>query len=110
MRKPVPVARGTTEGQALVEYLDGVLQIPLGEVQEAKAAVGNDRCGPSTCQRGEAEGLFPVVQTRGEGPKRTQGPRQPGLGTDPPVCTGRARLLSAASTFRRSNSAARLNW
>ena len=36
----VPVAGGTTEGQALVEHPDGVLQVPLGEVQEAEASCG----------------------------------------------------------------------
>ena len=30
--QPEPVAGGTTEGQALVEHPDGVLQVPLGEV------------------------------------------------------------------------------
>src|SRR5262249_44579530 len=47
--QPDPAARGTTEGQALVEHPDGVLQITLGEVQEAEAAVGDDRCVPSAC-------------------------------------------------------------
>ena len=90
--QPVPVAGGTTEGQALLEHPDGVLQVPLGEVQEAEAAVGNDRCGPSAFQRGEAERLLPVAPALGEGPERHQGPRQPRLGLDPHVCTVRARL------------------
>src|SRR5262245_47116920 len=48
--KYVPVAGGTTEGQALVQYPDGVLQVPFSEIQEAEAAVGSDRCVPSACQ------------------------------------------------------------
>src|SRR5262249_29876841 len=43
----VPVARGTTEGQALLQHPEGVLQVPLSEVQGAEAAVGVDRCIPS---------------------------------------------------------------
>ena len=35
-----PVARGTTEGQALVEHPDGLLQVPLGEVQVAERRSG----------------------------------------------------------------------
>ena len=58
----------------------------------AEAAVDNDRCGPSAFQRGEAERLLPVAPALGEGPERAQGPRQPRLGLDPHVCTGRARL------------------
>src|SRR5262245_14601301 len=50
-----PVAGSTTEGQALVKHPDGVLQVPLGEVELAEAGVDSDRCQPSTCQRGEAE-------------------------------------------------------
>src|SRR5215510_8372573 len=65
---PVAVAGGPTEGQALVEHLDSVLQGPLGQVEVAKAAVDHDRCGPSTCQRVEAERLLPVAQALGEGP------------------------------------------
>src|SRR5439155_21388040 len=42
--QPVPVAGGTAERQALVEYPDGVLQIPFGEVELAEAAMHNDRC------------------------------------------------------------------
>src|SRR5207244_3968625 len=42
-----PVAGGTTQGQALVEHPDGVLQVPLLEVQVAEVVVGNDRCLPS---------------------------------------------------------------
>ena len=87
-----PVAGGTTEGQAPLQHPDGVLQVPLGEVQVAEAGVGNDRCLPSAFQRGEAERLLPVAPALGEGPERPQGPRQPRLGLDPHVCTGRARL------------------
>ena len=102
-----PVAGGTTEGQARLQHPDGVRQVPLGEVQVAEAAVGNDRCEPSACQRGEAERLLPVAPALGEGPERAQGPRQPRLGL---ICTsvlGVPDSLSAASTFRRSSSAAR---
>ena len=35
-----PVARGTAEGQALVQHPDGVLQVPFGEVQVAEAGCG----------------------------------------------------------------------
>ena len=90
--QPVSVAGGTTEGQALLQHPDGVLQVPLGEVQAAEAGVGNDWCIPSACQRGEAERLLPVAPTLGEGPKRAQGPRQPRPGLDPQDCTGRASL------------------
>jgi hypothetical protein len=44
--KATSVTGGTTEGQALVEPPDGVLQVPLGEVQVAEAGVDNGRCGP----------------------------------------------------------------
>src|SRR5215831_4266242 len=53
----VPVARGTTEGQALLQPPDGMFQVSFGEVQVAEAAVGHDRCGPSAFQGGEAERL-----------------------------------------------------
>src|SRR5262249_33637963 len=46
--QPVLGARGTTEGQALLQRLDGLLQVPVGEIHVAEAAVGNDRCVPST--------------------------------------------------------------
>ena len=69
-----------------------MLQVPLGEVQEAEIAVGKDRCVPSAFQRREAERLLPVAPALGEGPKGTQGPRQPRPGLDPHVCAGRARL------------------
>jgi hypothetical protein len=92
LSQPVPVAGGTTEGQALVEHPNGVLQVPFGEGQVAGAAVGNDRCGPSACQGGEAERLLPVAPALGECPERAQGPRQPRQGPDPHVCTGPARL------------------
>src|SRR5206468_11483145 len=65
----VPVAGGTTKGQALVEHPDGVFQVPLGEVQLAEAVVGSDWCAPSACQRGEAECLLPVAPALGEGPE-----------------------------------------
>src|SRR5215475_15495323 len=89
----VLMAGGATEGQALVEHPDGMLQVPLGEVQMAEAVVDNDRCVPSACQRGEAECLLPVAPALGEGPEYAQGPRQPCPGEDPPpVGAGRARL------------------
>ena len=90
--QPAQVAGGTTEGQALFQHPDGVLQVPLGEVQEAEADVDNDRCTPSAFQGGEAERLLPVASALRKGPERTQGPRQPRPGTDPPACGGRARL------------------
>jgi len=68
-QKATPVARGTTEGQALVEHPDGVLQVPLDEVQITEAAAGNDRCLPSAFQRGEAERLLPVAPALGKGPE-----------------------------------------
>src|SRR5687768_10931110 len=71
------VTRGTTEGQALVEYSDGWLQVPLGEVQLTEGGVGNDRCPLSAFPRGEVERLLPVAPALGEGPKRAQRPRQP---------------------------------
>ena len=45
----VPVAGGTTEGQTLIKHPDGMLQVPLGEVQVAEATMGDDRCLPSAC-------------------------------------------------------------
>src|SRR5439155_9258595 len=56
-----PVAGSTTEGQALVEHPDGVLQVSLGEVQLAEAALGDDRCGPSAFHCSEAERLLSVA-------------------------------------------------
>jgi hypothetical protein len=47
---------------------------------------------PSAFQRGEVERLLPVASALGECPKCAQGPRQPRLGPDPQVYTGRARL------------------
>ena len=38
--QPVPVAGGTTEGQALLQHPDGVLQVPLGEVQAGRGSRG----------------------------------------------------------------------
>src|SRR5439155_13166569 len=75
LQKATPVAGGPTEGQTLLQHLDGVLQVPLGEVEVAEAAVGNDRRGPSACQHGEAERLLPVAPTFGECPDLAQGPR-----------------------------------
>ena len=89
--QPVPVAGGTTEGQALLQHPDGGLQVPLGEVQLAETTVGNDRCDPSAFQRGEAQRLLPVAPALGEGPELAQGIRQPRPGLDPHVCTGPAR-------------------
>jgi hypothetical protein len=74
--QPVPVAGGPTEGQALVEHLAGVLQVPLGEIQEAEAAADNDRCVPAAFQCGEAECLLPVAPALGEGPECAQGQPQ----------------------------------
>src|SRR5262245_60293254 len=88
----VPVAGGTTESQALVEHPDGLLYVPLGEVQEAEPGVDTDWCLPSAFQHGEAERLLPVAPALGEGPERAQDLCQPRLGPDPHVCTGRARL------------------
>jgi hypothetical protein len=85
-------AGGTTEGQVLLQHPGGVLQIPLGEVQEAETAVGNDRGVPSACQWGEAERLLPVAIALGKGSERTQSPRQPCMGPDRHVCTKPARL------------------
>jgi hypothetical protein len=72
--QPAPLAGGPTEGQALVEHLDGVLQVPLGEVQDTESAVHNDRYLPSACQRGEAERLLPIAPALGEGPECPQDP------------------------------------
>jgi hypothetical protein len=58
----------------LVEYPDGVLQLPLGKEQETEAAVGSDWCVPSAFQRGEAERLLPVAPALGESPECAQGP------------------------------------
>src|SRR5262249_55182709 len=66
-------ARGTTEGQARLQHSDGVLQVPADEICVADVAVGNDRCGPSAFQRGEAERLLPVAPALGEGPEVAQG-------------------------------------
>ena len=65
---------------------------PWARYRSPRPAVGNDRCVPSACQRGEAERLLPVAPALGEGPERAQGPRQPRPGPDPQVCPGRARL------------------
>src|SRR5262249_13367745 len=87
-----PAAGGTTEGQARLQHPDGVLQVPLGEVQEAEADVSSERYGSSTFQRGEAQRLLPLPPALSEGPERAQGPRQPRLRLDPPVCPGRSKL------------------
>ena len=73
--QPEPIAGGTAEGQALVEHPDGVLQVPLGEVQEAEAAVDHDRVLPSAFERGEAERFLPVTLALGEGSELAQSPR-----------------------------------
>jgi hypothetical protein len=52
-----------------------VLQIPLGEVQVAEVAMGNERCDPSALQHGEAERLLPVAPALGEGADLAQGHR-----------------------------------
>ena len=105
--QPGPHARGTTEGQALVEHLDGVRRIPLGEVQPTETAMGNDRCLPSAFERGEAECLLAMTPALGEGPERAQGLRQPRPRLDPPAPTGRARLSVRDLHNPRPNSAAR---
>ena len=66
----------------------------------------NDRCGSSTFQRGKAERLLPVAPALGEGPERAQGPRQERLGRIRTSVLGVPDCLSAASTLRRSSSAA----
>src|SRR5262249_4655687 len=43
----VPVTGGATEGQALLQHLDGVFQVALGEVQLTEAAVSHHWCRPS---------------------------------------------------------------
>ena len=59
--------------------------------------MGSDRCGPSACQRGEAERLLPVAPALSKSPERTQGQRQPSPRLEPHVfphvCNGRAILL-----------------
>ena len=81
----VPIAGGTTEGQALIEQPDGMFQVPLGEEEEAEVAVGEDQCVSSAFQHGEAERLLPVAPTLGEGSERAQYPRQPRPRRDQPV-------------------------
>jgi hypothetical protein len=85
-----PVAGGTTEGQALVEHPDSLLQIPLGEVQLAEAAVDLERWGPSA----KAPSALKVHASHAWDWIRTS-------------VLGAPDSLSAASAFRRSNSAAR---
>src|SRR5262245_39891363 len=88
----VPVARGTTECQALLEHPDSRFQVPLGEVDIAEAEVDSNRCVASACQRGEAVRLFPMAPGLSESPDIAQGPCQPRPGLDLRVCAGRARL------------------
>src|SRR5262249_32603438 len=83
---PILVAGVTTEGQALLQHLDGGLQVPLGEVQETKADADKDWCVPSAVQCGATERLLPVAPALGEGSERTQGQRQPRPRSDPRVC------------------------
>ena len=54
--------------------------------------MGNERCLPSACQRSEAERLLSVAPALGEGPEVAQAQRQPRLGHDPQVYSGRGRL------------------
>src|SRR5262249_54045411 len=89
--QPVAVVVGTTEGQALLQYPDGVLQVSLVEVQEAEGEVRHDWCARSASHCSEAERLLPVALARGEGPKRAQGLHQPRLRPDTHVCTVRTR-------------------
>src|SRR5262249_19791 len=89
---PVPVAGGPTEDQTLFAHPAGVLQVPLDEVQEAEAGVGNNRGGPPVVQGGQAEGLLPVAPALGKGSEHAQGQRQPRLGPEPQVYIGRPRL------------------
>src|SRR5262245_47309392 len=65
----VPVAGGMTQSQSLVEHPDSLLQVSLGEVQEAETGADTDWCLPSACQRGEAERLLPVAPALAEGPE-----------------------------------------
>src|SRR5262245_44424016 len=90
--QPVSVAGGPTKGQALGEHPDGMLQVPLGEVQIAEAAVGNDRRVPSAVRHEEAERLLPVAPTLGEGPDVAQDACEPCPGLDLQNGTGRASL------------------
>src|SRR6266446_7471274 len=90
--QPAPVAGGTTEGQALLQHPDGVLQVPFGEIQGAEAGVGSERYVPSAFHRGEAERLLPVALALGECPELAQAPRQPRPGPDPLDTTRPARL------------------
>jgi hypothetical protein len=90
--QPGPLAGGTTEGQSLVKHPDGVLQVPLRDIEEAEAAVGHERCLPSAFERGEAERLLPMTPALGKGPELAQGPRQPCPGFDPKDDTEGAAL------------------
>jgi hypothetical protein len=86
-----PVAGATTEGQALFQHPDGMLQVPFGEVQSSEVVVDNNRGSPSAFQRGKAEHLLLVAPALGECPEHAQGMRQPRPGLDPHVCTGPTR-------------------
>ena len=90
--QPGPVAGGTTEGQALLQHPDGVLQVPLGEVQVAEAAVGNDRCVPSACPAWRGGAPPP----RGAGPRRR--PRARSRSAPATPGTGSASLYWACQT------------
>ena len=105
--QPGPGAGGTAEGQALLQHPDGGLQVPLGEVQEAEAAVDNDWCGPWAFQHGEAERFLPVAPALGEGPELAQGPRQPRRELIRTSVLGVPDARAFSSTFCRSRSAAR---
>ena len=65
---------------------------PWARYRLPRREVGNDRCVPSACQCGEAEGLLPVARALGECSKRAQERRQPRPRSAPHVCTGRAGL------------------
>src|SRR5882724_11774904 len=84
------MAGGATEGQALLEHPDGRFQVPLGEVQAAKARAGIDRCVrlPLFIHDGEAERLFPVASPLGELPEYPQHLREPRLRFDAPQTHG----------------------
>src|SRR5262245_43704643 len=89
--QPVSAARGTTEGQALVEQLYGLLQVPLSEVQVTEAGVDNDRYDPLAFQRGETERLLSVAPALVEGSELAQDSRQPRLRPAPQESPERVR-------------------
>jgi hypothetical protein len=103
----IPVAGGTTEGQARLQHPDGLLQLPLGEVQVAEAAVDNARCDPSALQRGEASASSPwrLPSTNApSAPKVRASHARDWIRTS---VLGLPDSRSVAATFRRSSSAAR---